>query len=233
MRSNKGKKAPEFARSMTPIWAGSAYSLFLLAIFLWLQAENSSVLGLPVQYLVASAIPVLIGLLLSGYVREIKAGGYEFSLNQDLLDEAQEIPDAGIDPAKSSMVPQSWPSNAWQMDRDKEYARTRGYMLAHVYRPSLESGQKYDISVFVVRHEKGTSTPPRRNLAEIRRAEFFFGASWGNKVFPVDGNEGFFAVRMHAWGTFLAICRLTFHDDNFEPVTLYRYIDFSMAEDAD
>jgi len=58
----------------------------------------------------------------------------------------------------------------------------------------------------------------------------FFGESWGNKVFTVSDDGGFFGVRTHAWGTFLAACRITFKDKSKSAVTLYRYIDFSMAE---
>jgi hypothetical protein len=101
-------------------------------------------------------------------------------------------------------------------------------MLAHLYRPSSEPGQKFDISIFVVRHQKGTLVPPQENLDELESAEFFFGDSWGNKVFPVKGVNGFFGVRTHAWGTFLASCRISFKD-NRQPVVLLRYIDFSMV----
>ena len=44
----------------------------------------------------------------------------------------------------------------WQQDRALEYARTDGYMLVHTYRPSIRSGQDYEIFIFLVRHRKGT-----------------------------------------------------------------------------
>jgi hypothetical protein len=103
-------------------------------------------------------------------------------------------------------------------------------MLAHIYRPSSAKGQKFDISVFVVRHEKGTLAPPRENLDEIKTAEFFFGESWGNQIFATNGASGFFGVRTHAWGTFLAICRITFKNNDVQPIVLYRYVDFSMSD---
>jgi hypothetical protein len=118
----------------------------------------------------------------------------------------------------------------WQYELTKEYSRTDGYMLVHVCRPSTVSGQKFDILIFVVRHRKGSEGPPKRNFDEIQKAEFFFGDSWGNKVFPVDNTPGgLLGVWTHAWGTFFAACRITFTDPNRKPIILYRYIDFEMA----
>ena len=122
------------------------------------------------------------------------------------------------------------PPTQWQHKRAEEYARTDGYMLAHVYRPSTEPNQTYDIFIFVVRHQKGTSTPPKRQFDEIEKAEFFFGQSWGNEVFPAPNTGSVIGVRTHAWGTFLATCRITFRNTSKAPIILHRYIDFSMAQ---
>jgi hypothetical protein len=70
-------------------------------------------------------------------------------------------------------------------------------------------------------------------LAAFRYAEFFFGESWGNQRFTVNNSSwlgqrrGVIGVRVHAWGTFLAACRITFTDQS--EVVLYRFIDFFMA----
>jgi hypothetical protein len=120
------------------------------------------------------------------------------------------------------------PTTQWQHKRAEEYARTNGYMLAHVYRRSLEPDQEFDIFIFVVQHQKGTTTPPKRDFTEIEKAEFFFGGSWGNEVFVAENTGGVIGVRTHAWGTFLATCRITFKDTNILPVVLYRYVDFSL-----
>jgi hypothetical protein len=107
-------------------------------------------------------------------------------------------------------------------------------MLAHVYRTSTEPGQRFQVFVFLVRHRKGSSEPPQRdNFVEIQKAEFFFGDSWGNQIFEVPETKGAIGVRTHAWGTFLATCRLTFTDDANKPITLFRYVDFFMAPQSD
>ena len=119
---------------------------------------------------------------------------------------------------------------AWQHDRVDEYKRTDGYMLVHTYRrSSLRAGQEYEIFVFLVRHRKGTTGPPKRDFKEIKHAEFFFGDSWDNQVFSVPNIGGLIGVRTAAWGTFLATCRITFVDPARNPITLHRYIDFEMA----
>ena len=116
----------------------------------------------------------------------------------------------------------------WQHSRSAEYARTSGYMLTHVYRRSSQPNQEFDIFIFLVRHEKGTAEPPQREFTEVEKAEFFFGESWGNEVFVAQNTGGAIGVRTHAWGTFLATCRVTFKDKNVPATILHRYVDFSM-----
>jgi len=70
-------------------------------------------------------------------------------------------------------------------------------------------------------------------LDKIAKAEFFFRESWGYQRFTVNNSSwlgqrrGVIGVRVHAWGTFLAACRITFNDQS--EVVLYRFVDFFMA----
>jgi hypothetical protein len=220
-------------RNPKSLWVGISISAILLAIFLVLKWAKSPVLDLQPQWLLVALVPILIGLIIGGYVRELKAGDYGVDFAADeLLAKSKPIEDGGSAQLKAAALV---PVEGWQSDRAKEYARTCGYMLAHIYRRSKQAGQKFDISIFVVRHQKGSLTPPQDKLEEIELAEFFFGDSWGNKVFKVSASEddGFFGVRTHAWGTFLAACRITFRDADKAPAILYRYIDFSMMADSE
>lgn len=212
--------------NIVAVWVGAVLSLILLCAFFYLQSQYRGVLALPVQYLIAAFVPIVIGILVSGYVRSVKVGGYEVSLTDKLLARSKTIPDASVTSAAVVGVP----TGGWQLGRVQEYERTHGFMLAHVYKPSSERGQIFDVSIFVVQHKKGTTTPPARKFDEIQKAEFFFGESWGNQVFEVRGEDGFFGARVHAWGTFLAMCRVTFKDADKKPVILFRYVDFSMAK---
>jgi hypothetical protein len=216
------------ARNPSAVWVGAILSALFLGLFLWLKYQDSSVLDLQPQWLLVAVVPLVASLVVGGYVRELKAGDYgvDFSA-KEILAKSKPIPDPSS--ATATKFEQTSQLTDWRADRAKEYARTRGYMLAHIYRPSNTPGQRFDISIFVVRHEKGSATPPREQLDEIMKAEFFFGESWGNHVFEVASNGGFFGIRTHAWGTFLASCRITFVDEGKEPIVLYRYIDFSMA----
>jgi hypothetical protein len=194
-------------RNPKAMWIGAGISALLLCLFLVLKWAGSSVLDLPPQWLLVALVPILIGLVVGGYVRELKAGDYGVGfVTDELLAKSKPIEDSSPTARLKTMVP--IPSDGWESERAKEYARTHGYMLAHIYRRSKEPGQRFDISIFVMRHEKGSSTPPRDKLDKIQSAEFFFGESWGNKVFKVSEDGGFFGVRTHAWGTFLAACRI-------------------------
>ena len=216
-------------RDAKAMWIGALISVLLFATFFYLEYKKSSILDLQPQWLIVAIIPLTVGLIVGGFIRELKAGDYgvDFS-TEKILAKSQPIADgnplAGKLAATASEI-------SWSQERSREYARTRGYMLAHIYRPSKERGQRFDISIFVVQHQKGTTTPPKDNLDELRSAEFFFGDSWGNRVFTVSDDGGFFGVRTHAWGTFLAMCKITFKDPKITPITLFRYIDFSMASE--
>ena len=108
----------------------------------------------------------------------------------------------------------------------KEYSKSNGYMLVHDYQLSTIDGMKFDIFIYIVKHKKGDPDSPHRTFEEIKSAEFFFGSSWGNEIYPVDNNGGLIGIRVNAWGTFFSACRLIFKDNNLEPIILYRYIDF-------
>jgi len=107
-------------------------------------------------------------------------------------------------------------------------------MLAHVFIPSTEPRQKFEVFIFVVRHERGSKRGPRESLPEIESAEFCFGPNWEYQPFLVTRESGgtYFGVRTHAWGTFFVLCRITViipETNEREEILLHRFIDFSMA----
>lgn len=202
------------------VFGGLIVSGMVLAVFLLLQARQGNPLDLPTKFLVVALVPTVVGFILGGYVRKIKT-----PIISAELENLPEAPQRPPSPLESS------PTD-WQLERDREKARTHGYMLVHVYRPSAEPGQVFDIFIFIVRYQKGATGPPKRKFREIEKAEFFFGESWGNEVFSVSNTGDIIGVRTHAWGTFLATCRVTFKDQDREHIILHRYIDFEMASKA-
>src|SRR5437868_14295739 len=119
------------ARHNKPIWISAGISAALLIAFFFVQSWDSDILGLPVQYLLLALVPLVIGLLMSGYIREVKAGGVGLTVADEALKSSTPIPDSGQLQAEAHMV-----SGGWQVGRATEYKRTRGYMLAHVYKTS-------------------------------------------------------------------------------------------------
>ena len=178
-------------------------------------------LTLPIPLWIGAFVPVGIGLITGGHLKKIKSP--LFSADMESLPKM---------PQRKAPAPPEHKSSDWTDQRAAEYARVDGYMLTHVYRPSQIRGQSFDIFIFLVRHEKGTEEPPRKQFPEIVKAEFYFGDSWGNEVFTVKNTGGIIGVRTDAWGTFLATCRITFRGNNRKPITLFRYIDFHMLQDA-
>ena len=192
-----------------------------IVIAVIIQSRSGNPLSLPLPVWGAAFVPVGIGLITGGYLKSFKSP--LFSADIESLREVSQ--------SSASSVPERKPAD-WTSDRAAEYARVDGYMLAHIYRPSRAQGQTFDIFIFLVRHRKGADGPPRKQLDDIEKAEFFFGDAWGNEVFAVENTGGVIGVRTHAWGTFLASCRITFRNPARKPVTLFRYVDFHMLQDA-
>jgi hypothetical protein len=126
------------------------------------------------------------------------------------------VEDIGVDSLRGS-APET--PDEWNARRNATYDRSRGVFLTHTIRPSLKLGQLFDVSIYLIRHE-------RTDLSDILVAEFFLGKYWKNKVFPAVERDGFIGISTAAYGSFLCICRITFADGT--QADLERYIDFEM-----
>jgi hypothetical protein len=226
----------------SPLFWGCFFSVILLALFLSLQAKSSRLIGLPVQWIWLSVIPIFLALVAGGYIGKFKAPGFEFERGIRNLPyyppvSGEDLPRSGSEPSRSGISEKADVDSNQStkiaedltQERDKEMKRTDCYFLLHVCEPSRTQGQKYDIRIFIIRHVQGPEPNQKAGFIEIDKAEFYFGSSWGKRVFTAKNDGGFIGVSTSAWGTFLATCRLTFKDANRPPVILYRYVDFEMA----
>jgi hypothetical protein len=116
----------------------------------------------------------------------------------------------------------------WSESRNEIYLRNRDVFLAHILQPSKKPHQKFDIFIFLIRHEGVLKHEGIDSSIEIDYAEFFLGKTWGNRVFKVQNEGGPIGLSTSAYGTFLVVCRLVFKD-GYE-VILDRYIDFEMGK---
>jgi len=183
-----------------------------------------------------SLVPIFVALVIGGYIGKMKLpGGVEFeSVVQNLpAIQPQVIASGKVSlPEATSFQAKDVPldeAGKMRKQRGEEIQRIDLYFLVHVYKRSTSPGQKYDIRLFIIRHIQGAGANQKEGFAEIEKAEFYFGRSWGNRVFPVLNDGGAIGVSTSAWGTFLATCRLTFKDPNKPPIMLFRYVDFEMA----
>lgn len=109
---------------------------------------------------------------------------------------------------------------AWTHERDRLKENVRGVHLAHVIGPTTVPDQKFDVFVYLVESRDG-------HLAQVRRAEFFLGRHWGNRIFEVANNGERIGFSTSAYGPTLCLCRVEFVDGH--EVVLSRYLDFEMA----
>src|SRR5580658_8987520 len=195
-RSPRARTTPRHPR---PLVIGGLCSLVFLGGALTLQAQGSSILRLPTQWLAVAALPVLIGLMIGGYIGKFSFAGVEVEA-PPLKDVTYVAP--GPRRASDAQPPVSRPS--WTRDREEEYARTHGLELVHIYKPSEVPGQRYDISVYIARHIRGDTSNQTSGFADIAFADFYFGPSWGDSIFTAQNKGGTVGVNTSAWGSFLA-----------------------------
>lgn len=100
----------------------------------------------------------------------------------------------------------------------------RGLHLVHALAPSELPGQKYQVFLFLVGHQRSRFGFPD-DLSDVVAAEFYLGRMWQDQVFSVEPDrQKLLGLSTHAYGPFLCVCRVTFkHNRTAE---LYRYVDF-------
>lgn len=134
----------QFRRNSSVSWA-CVVSIVLLLVFCILQAIQSSVINLPAQWLWISVLPILLALVVGGYIGKFKGAGFEFEPGMRLLPYAQPTssPNQEGKTAATGIVRSTEPKSpgaemlrnqTLQTERKREYERT-----AYLYsRPRLQ-----------------------------------------------------------------------------------------------
>ena len=106
--------------------------------------------------------------------------------------------------------------------REAYYVPNRLVMLVHRLAPSVKPGQLYDILIYCVPHPRTKAT-----LSGVKQVEYYFGRSWGERIFTsIDRARGF-AVSTSAFGPFMCTAEIHFSDGQKAMVS--RYVDFEMG----
>jgi membrane protein implicated in regulation of membrane protease activity len=219
-------KTPE--KNHRPLVWSIVASFALLVVFVVLQSMKVPGMDLKAQWIWIALLPMLLTLVVRRYIGKFEGAGIKI-----------EVPEPGQVP---SIAPQGRADEettekeisakkegaSWTLERAEAYQRTDSLFLVHVYEPSSEPGMKYDVTIFLLRHVPGDAPNQRENFTEVEKVELYLGPSWGDKTFTAPNNGGLIGIRTLAWGSFLAIGRVTFKDRR-EPLILRRYVDFEMA----
>ena len=113
--------------------------------------------------------------------------------------------------------------NSREKERRAYRDRSRDIMLVHRLYRSRETGQLYDLIIYVIPHKKAS-------LAGVSRVEYFLGRYWGNKIFPSTDRSRGFVIATAAYGPMLCTAEVFFNDGT--SVILHRYLDFEMGASA-
>lgn len=134
----------------------------------------------------------------------------------------QDLPYSGISSEITATPTSEGEPTAQELNRqrDEVYEKSKNLFLVHAIQPSKEVGQKYDIFIYLVRHEGGS-------FKDVAYADFFLGRYWGNRVFRRYEEGGKIGLSTAAYGTFLCTCWVQMKSG--ERIFLTRYIDFEMG----
>lgn len=251
-----GTRARRSAKVREPkqynIWAaiiGAIITIVLFVVGFRLLHERSWILKLPSQWLALAILPLLLGLVIGRYLGKISFGlvgleapgaGYKYGLEPAQQERPPRQEQAAVQKTTAMgrfrrflsprrKRPELQRRPPWAKLPKGEGAQTHQYLtLVHTYKPSKQSDQKYDVSVYLMRHIPGPEGNRTIGFTDIDHAEFFFGRNWGNRIFHAPNDGEIIGVNTSAWGMFLATCRVIFKDGS-EPLVLYRYIDFEMG----
>jgi hypothetical protein len=132
----------------------------------------------------------------------------------------------GLRPAIKRM-----PDNAdeWNDKRYRVYNASRGVFIHYDVETSSVPGQRFDITMRLVRKADREVGRGRDDLNDVQRAEFFFGPWFRNLVYSVDNVDGKIGMIISAYGEFLAYCRVHFQDGYSGDV--YQFIRFPAEHD--
>lgn len=128
------------------------------------------------------------------------------------------VPSSATSTARRTGDPSTWSPADWNAHRYGKYKSSRDIFLVHSIAPSAESGQFFDIFVYLQRHKS-------HDLDEVQYAEFFLGPYWDDQVFRIENDGHPMGITVSAYGEFLCVCRLVFK--NGSNVLLDRYVNFS------
>ena len=159
--------------------------------------------------------------LLQALIIRIKKGGalkiFGIELDAIRVSSSTELPKSGILTAAAA-------SDEWRKRRNGLYVENRHVFIAHRLFPSEVKGQLYDILIYLVPHRDRNGS-----LRNIQRVEYYFGDSWGNRVFTSSDPGKRFGIVVSAFGSgFLCLAEI-YYRDGTEPLKTWRYIDFEMG----
>jgi hypothetical protein len=106
--------------------------------------------------------------------------------------------------------------------RTNIYKKNRGLFLTHILAISKRKKYKYDIFIYLIRHNPEDYN--EKYFFDISYVEFFFGHMWGNEIFKVEEKNGIIGISTSAYAPFLCTCLIKMKDGT--EIELYRYIDF-------
>lgn len=153
-----------------------------------------------------------------------------FKIGAELRDLPYVKPDTPTPGDKGERVEAGGPESPKAMlrrHREEVKQKNRYYYLVHVIEPSKQFGQAFDVFIYLTKPFEDAYSG-KNDFSKVKKADFFLGKYWNNKVFTRKNDGGTIGLRTSAYGPFLCCCLVTFTDGT--TVLLDRFIDFEMGK---
>ena len=179
-----GKNLDEISVSLL-VWFLVLFPVLVLGVFGWLVSRHHTKLYAPRDYQKGEHFLQAIGI------------GFEH------LEYAEPEP-AGPEELPGEKNDIHTPRGRREQRREI-YERSRKLFLVHILSPSSKPGQLFDIQIYLKRHKE-------EPIEDVESAVFFFGRSWGNRIFEGTREGNVIGVSTSAYGSFLCTCLVKFTD---------------------
>lgn len=201
--------------TITPlIWFMVLFPVLVLGVFGWLVSRHHTKLYAPKDYPKAEHFLQVLGFKAEN-LNPVPPQREPAAIPSDAVVNAIDAAENDREETDDMTTPEGRYNQ-----REKIYLDSRYLFLVHVLSPSQKKGQVFDIFIYIKRHRD-------EDIGDVAKAEFYFGRSWGNRIFEGTREGNVIGVSTSAYGPFLCTCFVTFTDGH--RATLYRYVDFEMG----
>lgn len=190
---------------------GITISLILLIVFFVLQYYKSSVLDLDIKWVTLALVPIVLSLLYSGKITEIKALGLELKVEPSKVNISDSEEKIEFPTNKAEKV---YPADYFYLKHTTFFRNDKQKELQD--KTGLHDIKLYDIRIKVYSYYSGA-------LEEIEKVQYYLHSSYDNPIRELYDSKSNFELKELAFGEYVLSAKIYLRNVD-EPFIVQRYI---------